>query len=212
MSKQNSKRFGHIEKNRSNKSSSSSAPSAATTRNDDYISKHMKKVYPIGGLYKTCSSLSLSSLSLSLSQNSNDSSLTTDSSTPLDQKIALALGLISSSQRKPAPTVPQHQQHQKLISPSPSPNTPNSLIDQDPTTRRCNWITKNSGKPFFFSLSLYLSINIYISIKRNSISNNLIYNIRSNKFEICYIYYIYIYITQLVTVLFIIYYSANIII
>ncbi|GAY64575.1 hypothetical protein CUMW_234570 [Citrus unshiu] len=52
------------------------------------LSKHLKKVYPIG-LHRSSSSLSLSSLSLSLSQNSNDSSVTDNSNSPLEQRISI---------------------------------------------------------------------------------------------------------------------------
>lgn len=101
-----------------------------------FFPKHLKKVYPIG-LQKSTSSLSLSSLSLSLSQNSNDSSLTADSLTPLDQKISLALRLISPSERREPPPVAKTLQQQQS---SPQNNTtePGEL-------RRCNWITSNSG-------------------------------------------------------------------
>ncbi|KAE8724589.1 DNA glycosylase superfamily protein isoform 2 [Hibiscus syriacus] len=77
------------------------------------LSKHLKKVYPIG-LQRSSSSLSLSSLSLSLSQNSNDSSLTDHSSTPLEQKISLALSLISPHrQRREFPMVVKSVHHQQ---------------------------------------------------------------------------------------------------
>ncbi|XWS23043.1 hypothetical protein CRYUN_Cryun29cG0087800 [Craigia yunnanensis] len=106
------------------------------------LSKHLKKIYPIG-LQRSTSSLSLSSLSLSLSQNSNDSFLTDHSSTPLEQKISLALSLIAShhERREFIPvvkTVQHHQQQQQQQS-------------QDPGSgelRRCNWVTKNSDKVY----------------------------------------------------------------
>ncbi|XP_023884630.1 uncharacterized protein LOC111996832 [Quercus suber] len=97
------------------------------------LSKHLKRIYPIG-LQRSGSSLSsLSSLSLSLSQNSNDSSLT-DSTTPLNQKISLALRLIAPSERREAPWAKTVKQQ-----------------SQDTSTgelRRCNWITKNSDKVY----------------------------------------------------------------
>ncbi|GMY25784.1 putative gmp synthase [glutamine-hydrolyzing] [Fagus crenata] len=96
------------------------------------LSKHLKRVYPIG-LQRTSSSFSLSSLSLSLSQNSNDSSLT-DSTTPLHQKISLALRLIAPSERRDAPVAKTVQQQ-----------------SQDTSTgelKRCNWITNNSDKVY----------------------------------------------------------------
>lgn len=99
--------------------------------------KHLKRIYPIG-LHKSTSSLSLSlssSLSLSLSENSYDSSLT-DSST-LDQKISAALRFIAPTQRReynsPVAKVVQQQ-----ISQAQDTN--------DEELKRCNWITKNSGK------------------------------------------------------------------
>ncbi|GMJ08153.1 hypothetical protein like AT1G13635 [Hibiscus trionum] len=107
--------------------------------------KNLKKIYPIG-LQRSSSSLSLSSLSLSLSQNSNDSSITDHSSstTPLEQKISLALSLIAPHHERRAftPVVksvrqrrePQQQQHQ-----------------QEPgngEVRRCNWVTENSDKAY----------------------------------------------------------------
>ncbi|KAL3510985.1 hypothetical protein ACH5RR_030386 [Cinchona calisaya] len=104
----------------------------------NFLAKHMKKVYPIG-LYKTRSSLSLSSLSLSLSQNSNDSFLT-DSSSQLDQKIALALRLISSPERREAPVV---KNLQKPIM-NPSESVCKDASDGEGYCRRCNWITQNS--------------------------------------------------------------------
>lgn len=100
------------------------------------LSKHLKRVYPIG-LHRSNSSLSLSSLSLSLSQNSNDSFLT-DSSSPLDQKISLALRLITPLERREAPVPKNVQQQQQQQQQSQEPN--------DGELKRCNWITKNSGK------------------------------------------------------------------
>ncbi|KAL7132640.1 hypothetical protein ABFS83_12G088400 [Erythranthe nasuta] len=97
------------------------------------FSRHLKKIYPIG-LHRTCSPLSLSSLSLSLSQNSTDSSLTDSSSAPFDQKISLALRLITPPiKRRVDPTV------------SKNLDVPG---DEEGTTRRCNWITKNSDKVY----------------------------------------------------------------
>ncbi|KAH7569941.1 hypothetical protein JRO89_XS05G0021500 [Xanthoceras sorbifolium] len=99
------------------------------------LSKHLKKVYPIG-LQRSISSLSMSSVSLSLSQNSNDSSLT-DSSTPLEQKISLALRLISQPDRREV-VVAKNIQHQ-----------PQQTLDNgDGELKRCNWITKNSDKVY----------------------------------------------------------------
>ncbi|KAJ0095470.1 hypothetical protein Patl1_16624 [Pistacia atlantica] len=80
-----------LEKNRSPKEKEKPAQSL--------LSKHLKKIYPIG-LQRSSSSLSsLSSLSLSLSQNSNDSSVT-DSSSPLEQKISLGTALDFTAWKK----------------------------------------------------------------------------------------------------------------
>lgn len=118
-----------------------------------FFSKHLKKVYPIG-LHRSNSSLSLSSVSLSLSQNSNDSSLT-DYSTPLEQKISLALRLITPLERREAPAVSKNVQQQ-----------PQQQSNQESTggeLKRCNWVTKNSGI-FFFSLSCMAHTHIYIQL------------------------------------------------
>ncbi|EOY01567.1 DNA glycosylase superfamily protein isoform 2 [Theobroma cacao] len=131
MSKANVRR--HIlEKNRSPKEKEKPAQSV--------LSKHLKKIYPIG-LQRSTSSLSLSSLSLSLSQNSNDSSLTDHSSTPLEQKISLALSLIAPHHERREFVVPvvksvQHHHHQQQQQPSQDPGSGE--------LRRCNWVTKNS--------------------------------------------------------------------
>ncbi|XP_061974050.1 uncharacterized protein LOC133696048 [Populus nigra] len=104
------------------------------------FSKHLKRVYPIG-LHRSTSSLSLSSVSLSLSQNSNDSSLTDSSAVPLEQKISLALRLISPLERREVPVArnfqPQQQQQQQQNQDS-----------NDGEVKRCNWITKNSDKVY----------------------------------------------------------------
>ncbi|XVF03131.1 hypothetical protein REPUB_Repub04eG0234600 [Reevesia pubescens] len=104
------------------------------------LSKHLKKIYPIG-LQRSSSSLSLSSFSLSLSQNSNDSSFTDHSSTPLEQKISLALSLISPhhhERREFVPVVKSVQHHQQQQQQSQDPGSGEA--------RRCHWVTKNSGK------------------------------------------------------------------
>ncbi|OMO72221.1 Methyladenine glycosylase [Corchorus olitorius] len=108
------------------------------------LSKHLKKIYPIG-LQRSSSSFSLSSLSLSLSQNSNDSSLTDHSTTPLEQKISLALSLISPHHVRrdfaAAPVVKSHVHHHH--------QQQQQQQSQDPgngEVRRCNWVTKNSDK------------------------------------------------------------------
>lgn len=104
------------------------------------LSKHLKKVYPIG-LHRSTSSLSLSSLSLSLSQNSNDSSLTDNSSSPLEQKISLALRLITPPERREVTVA------KTVVQPQPQPQQQQQSQDFScGESKRCNWITKNSGK------------------------------------------------------------------
>lgn len=123
MSKQYAKR--HVLEKYKNNSREKEKP------NYNILSKNLKKIYPIG-LPRTCLPLSLSSLSLSLSQNSTDSSLT-DVSVPLDEKISLAIRLIAPSEKKEVPVVKVVQQ------PRADPGDHEGL-------RRCNWITKSSGK------------------------------------------------------------------
>ncbi|CAK8561699.1 unnamed protein product [Lathyrus sativus] len=96
---------------------------------------HLKKVYPIG-LQKSTSSLSLSSVSLSLSQNSNDSSQA-DSLTPLDEKISLALRLISAS---------SHERRESTVAKTIHQQSSPVVITEPGELKRCNWITKNSDK------------------------------------------------------------------
>lgn len=146
MSKENMRR-PVLEKNRS-----SSKHKELQKPNYNLLSKHLKKVYPVG-LYKASTSpLSLSSLSLSLSQNSTDSSYT-DSSSTIEQKIAAALRLIVPREKRDVPTVAKYMQ--KLSSVSPSSEGFN----------RCNWITANSGELHFNSMSLFCVISTLILIK-----------------------------------------------
>ncbi|XP_002514580.2 DNA-3-methyladenine glycosylase [Ricinus communis] len=113
-----------------------------TTSNQlGFFSKNLKKVYPIG-LHRSNSSLSLSSVSLSLSQNSNDSSLTDYSNTPLDQKISLALRLITPLERREVPALSRNVQQQQQQQQQQSQESNGGEI------RRCNWITKNSDKVY----------------------------------------------------------------
>ncbi|KAH9707815.1 DNA glycosylase superfamily protein [Citrus sinensis] len=106
------------------------------------LSKHLKKVYPIG-LHRSSSSLSLSSLSLSLSQNSNDSSVTDNSNSPLEQRISLALRLITPPERREVTVAknvqPQQQQQQQ------QQQSQDSCCGE---LKRCNWITKNSDRVY----------------------------------------------------------------
>ncbi|KAK8617972.1 hypothetical protein V6N13_080872 [Hibiscus sabdariffa] len=108
--------------------------------------KNLKKIYPIG-LQRSSSSLSLSSLSLSLSQNSNDSSITDHSSstTPLEQKISLALSLIAPhhERRAFAPVVKRVRQHRE-----PQQQQQQQQDHGNGEVRRCNWVTQNSDKAY----------------------------------------------------------------
>ncbi|XP_060215845.1 uncharacterized protein LOC132642837 [Lycium barbarum] len=139
MSKQSVRKHNALEKHREKEKTRSN------NTTNFLLSKHWKKIYPIG-LHKTGSSLSLSSLSLSLSQTSNDSSVTDSSSiTPLDQKISLALRLIGSSTEKkegPATSKNVARAVSPTRNPSPSPSTEEELM------RRCNWITSSSDKVY----------------------------------------------------------------
>ncbi|KAB5544700.1 hypothetical protein DKX38_012812 [Salix brachista] len=117
--------------------------------------KHLKRVYPIG-LNRSSSSLSLSSMSLSLSQNSNDSSLTDCSATPLEQKISLALRLISSSERREVPVArnfqPQQQQQKEQKQ---------NQVSNDGELQRCNWITKNSDSVYVAFHDEFWGVPVY---------------------------------------------------
>uniref|UniRef100_M4FHZ6 Uncharacterized protein n=1 Tax=Brassica campestris TaxID=3711 RepID=M4FHZ6_BRACM len=109
-----------------------------TKQTSNFFAKHLKRIYPITLQRSTSSSFSLSSISLSLSQNSTDSSAT-DSTSTLEQRISLALGLISSPRRretfvpKPIPRQQEQRLHEDFNSDEP---------------RRCNWITKKSDEVY----------------------------------------------------------------
>ncbi|KAI8527459.1 hypothetical protein RHMOL_Rhmol12G0077000 [Rhododendron molle] len=124
MSKENVLRHA-MEKNRN--------PREKEKPNHGFLSKHLRKVYPISRR-RSCSPLSLSSLSLSLSQNSNDSTLT-DYSIPLDQEISFALRRIVPIERRDFPMGAKNV-HQHI------PDSNGEGL------RRCNWITKNSDKTY----------------------------------------------------------------
>lgn len=142
MSKQSVRKHHALEKHREKEKTRSNNISS-----NFLLSKHWKKIYPIG-LHKTSSSLSLSSLSLSLSQTSNDSSITDSSSiTPLDQKISLALRLIASSrEKKEGSSMYNKNVARTVISPTCNPN-PNPSSEEE-LMRRCNWITSTSDKVY----------------------------------------------------------------
>ncbi|XP_013646547.2 probable GMP synthase [glutamine-hydrolyzing] [Brassica napus] len=109
-----------------------------TKQTSNFFAKHLKRIYPITLQRSTSSSFSLSSISLSLSQNSTDSSAT-DSTSTLEQRISLALGLISSPRRretfvpKPIPRQQEQRLHEDFNSDEP---------------KRCNWITKKSDEVY----------------------------------------------------------------
>ncbi|KAJ0256932.1 DNA glycosylase superfamily protein [Hirschfeldia incana] len=111
-----------------------------TKQTSNFFAKHLKRIYPITLQRSTSSSFSLSSISLSLSQNSTDSSAT-DSTSTLEQRISLALGLISSPRRRETfvpKTIPRQQQEQRLYD--------EDIKSDEP--KRCNWITKKSDEVY----------------------------------------------------------------
>ena len=115
------------------------SPTEKEKSGQSFLTRHLKKIYPIGLRRSNSSLSSLSSLSLSLSQNSNDSSLT-DPASPLDHKITLALRLIAPPERRGFAVFPRNVRSSQ--NPSTQPDSPTS---NDGEIRRCNWITKNSG-------------------------------------------------------------------
>ncbi|XVE74411.1 hypothetical protein DITRI_Ditri12bG0014900 [Diplodiscus trichospermus] len=142
MSRANDVRRHVLEKNRSPKEKDKPAQSV--------LSKHSKKIYPIG-IQRSTSFLPLSSLSLSLSRNSNDSSLT-DYATPLEQKISLALSLIAPHHEKREFVTVVRSAHQQ------------QQLSQDPCTgelRRCNWVTRNSDKAYISFHDEHWGVPVY---------------------------------------------------
>ncbi|MED6123934.1 hypothetical protein PIB30_054255 [Stylosanthes scabra] len=157
MSKTNSVRKHVLEKSKSVKETRSNNNNNSNHKplSQSFFPKFLKKVYPIG-LQKSNSSLSLSSLSLSLSQNSNDSLLSqADSVAPLDEKISLALHLISPSHTNNEVLRREEVNNvSKIVHQQPPPSS-SMLINNDDDDdekpgelRRCNWITKNSDKVY----------------------------------------------------------------
>ncbi|CAH2037893.1 unnamed protein product [Thlaspi arvense] len=109
-----------------------------TKQNSNFFAKHLKRIYPIALQRSTSSSFSLSSISLSLSQNSTDS-CATDSTSTVEQRISLALGLISSPRRRETyvpKSIPQKQEQQLY----------QDFNSDEP--KRCNWITKKSDEVY----------------------------------------------------------------
>ncbi|KAI4368954.1 hypothetical protein MLD38_017453 [Melastoma candidum] len=113
---------------------------SSSTESDgqSFLTRHLKKIYPIG-LDRSTSSLSLSSVSLSLSQSSNDSaSLAGSLGSSLDRNIYLALRLISPyGQRSFVPPC-------RSVRARGVPR----MGSGDGELRRCNWITKSSDKAY----------------------------------------------------------------
>ncbi|KAL9401927.1 hypothetical protein Peur_005776 [Populus x canadensis] len=124
------------------------------------FTKHLKRVYPIG-LHRSSSSLSLSSVSLSLSENSNDSSLTDCSATPLEQKISLALRLISPSERREVPVARNFQTRQQRQQQQQKQDQGSN----DGELKRCNWITKNSDKVYVAFHDEFWGVPVYDDIQ-----------------------------------------------
>ncbi|KAK6921855.1 Methyladenine glycosylase [Dillenia turbinata] len=121
------------------KSRSPKEKEKTTTTTQTFLSKHLKKIYPLG-LQRSNSSTSLSSASSSLSsQNSLDSSHT-GTTTQKDQKSTLPL---------PSPTrnMPLPLEKKEIL---PVPNTvPQPSMDSfHKSLKRCCWITKNSDKVY----------------------------------------------------------------
>ncbi|AAF81290.1 Contains similarity to a putative DNA-3-methyladenine glycosylase I F9E10.6 gi/6646756 from Arabidopsis thaliana BAC F9E10 gb/AC013258 [Arabidopsis thaliana] len=104
-------------------------------QNSNFFAKHLKRIYPITLQRSTSSSFSLSSISLSLSQNSTDS-VSTDSNSTLEQKISLALGLISSPHRR------------EIFVPKSIPQQLCQDFNSSDEPKRCNWITKKSDEVY----------------------------------------------------------------
>ncbi|KAL4586506.1 hypothetical protein LXL04_011142 [Taraxacum kok-saghyz] len=127
MSKEDMRRNIVEKKNTSSPNSRTEKEKPSSTQS--LISKHLKKVYPVG-IHKTSSLLSLSSLSLTLSHNSS-----TDSSPTLEQTISSALQLIASTPSRREVAVVKTGVHVNMDS-----------SNNEEGLRRCNWITKNSDK------------------------------------------------------------------
>ncbi|KAI7754355.1 hypothetical protein M8C21_006043, partial [Ambrosia artemisiifolia] len=141
MSKENMRRNIVEKKNNSTREKEK----LSSTQN--LLSKHLKKVYPVG-IHKTSSLLSLSSLSLTLSHNSSGSF--TDSSSTLEQTISSALQLIAPSPtRSPSPSPTPARRDLPAAKTSTHGLVPQPSLDPsigEDGLRRCNWITKNSDK------------------------------------------------------------------
>ncbi|KAI3796231.1 hypothetical protein L1987_38897 [Smallanthus sonchifolius] len=141
MSKENMRRNIAEKKNSSGSNSIREKEKLSSTQN--MLSKHLKKVYPVG-IHKTSSLLSLSSLSLTLSHNSSGSF--TDSSSTLEHTISSALQLIAPA---PAPSPTPARRELPGVKTSAHGLVPQPSLDPsigEEGLRRCNWITKNSDK------------------------------------------------------------------
>lgn len=162
MSKENMRR-NIVEKKNSSPNATREKEKISSTQN--ILSKHLKKVYPVG-IHKTSSLLSLSSLSLTLSHNSSGSF--TDSSSTLEQTISSALQLIAPT---PSPTPSPTPARRELPAAKTSAHGLVPEPSLDPTNgedglRRCNWITKNSGKLSLILYCLYMIITTNMRLTR----------------------------------------------
>ncbi|PWA89059.1 DNA glycosylase superfamily protein [Artemisia annua] len=145
MSKENMRRLNIVEK-KNNGSPNSMRNKEKHSSTQSLLSKHLKKVYPVG-IHKTSSLLSISSLSLTLSNNSSSGSFT-DSSSTLEQTISSALQLIAPT---PTPTPSPTPTKREVPLAKTSVQGPVLQPSLDPShcedgLRRCNWITKSSDK------------------------------------------------------------------
>ena len=153
MSKENMRRLNIVEK-KNNGSPNSMRNKEKHSSTQSLLSKHLKKVYPVG-IHKTSSLLSISSLSLTLSNNSSSGSFT-DSSSTLEQTISSALQLIA-----PTPTPSPTPSRREVPLAKTSVQGPVLQPSLDPSNcedglRRCNWITKSSGK-YIYVVCIYLT-------------------------------------------------------
>ncbi|GKB07428.1 DNA glycosylase superfamily protein, partial [Tanacetum coccineum] len=141
MSKENMRRLNIVEK-KNNGNPNSVRNKEKHSSPQSLLSKHLKKVYPVG-IHKTSSLLSISSLSLTLSNNSSSGSFT-DSSSTLEQTISSALQLIAPTPT-PAPTRREMPVAKTSVQgPVLQPSLDTSNCEEG--LRRCNWITKSSDK------------------------------------------------------------------
>ncbi|KAK6931391.1 Methyladenine glycosylase [Dillenia turbinata] len=124
-----------LEKSRGLKEKDKTATTTTTTQT--FLSKHLKKIYPLS-FQRSNSSPSL--FSISSSQNSLDSSHTDTTSPQKDQKATLPL----PSPTRNMPLIPE----KKEIVPVPNIIPQPSMESFHRSLKRCSWITKNSDKVY----------------------------------------------------------------